>query len=336
MAAIEVHMPKIGLTMTEGKVIEWAKKVGDRVEKGETLFVFETEKTTFEVEAPQAGWLARIVADVEDTVDVGQLVGLLVEQEGEPADSVPAPAAAPPAPQPSPPPPAHPEGRLLKPTGMRRIIAERMLAAKRETAQTYMVATLDMTALLAARERLAGEREHAGGPRLTITDLLLKAFADAVAAHPELNSRWTPEGILQLDRVHLGLALALDDGLVVAVIHDAGAMSLAGIAAARSALVERGRAGQLRPDDIRGSTVTLSSLGMFGVEEFTAILNPPETAILAVGAVRDQPVAVDGRVVIRPMMKVTLTYDHRVIDGAGAARFLQALRDRVEKPPASA
>jgi pyruvate dehydrogenase E2 component (dihydrolipoamide acetyltransferase) len=330
--AIELQMPKIGLTMTEGKVLEWKKKVGERVEAGEILFVFETEKTTCDVEAPQSGFLARIIADVDETVPVGAVVGLLAESEGEqvPAGGSVEPPAPPQAPAPEP--TAPPEGRLVRPSAMRRIIAERMLASQRESAQTFMTASLDATRLLAAKEALAGAVEKATGARLTLTDLLMKVAAAAIASHPGVNTRWTPEGILFLDAVHMGMATALDDGLVVPVIRDIGRRSLAEIARQRAELVERGRAGKLTPDELTGSTVTLSALGMFGVEEFTAILNPPESAILAMGAILDRPVVVEKQVVVRPVMKVTLTYDHRVIDGASAARFMKTLRELAENP----
>jgi pyruvate dehydrogenase E2 component (dihydrolipoamide acetyltransferase) len=227
---------------------------------------------------------------------------------------------------------ATPEGRLVKPSAMRRIIAERMLASKRETAQAYMAASVDATRLLETKDRLAGAVEKKAGVHLTVTDLLLKIAATAVSSHPEVNTRWAPEGILFLDAVHVGMAMSLDDGLVVPVIRDAGRKTLVEIARARAQIVERGKAGRLTPDEMKGSTVTLSSLGMFGVEEFTAILNPPESAILAVGAILDRPVVIDKQIVARPVMKVTLSYDHRVIDGAAAARFLNTFRELVEDP----
>jgi pyruvate dehydrogenase E2 component (dihydrolipoamide acetyltransferase) len=331
--AIELKMPKIGLTMTEAKVIEWNKRVGDRVEAGEFVFVFETEKTTYDVEAPQAGFLARIVAEVGDTVPVGAVVGLLAENEGEQVSWGGQPDQPAPRREASPPrAPTHAEGRLVAASAMRRVIAERMLASKRDTAQAYMTASLDATRLLAAKEALAGPVEKASGVHLTLTDLLMKVTAAAVAAHPGVNTRWTPEGILFLDAVHMGLALAVEAGLVVPVIRDIGGLTLAEVARARAGLVERGRAGKLAPDELQGSTFTVSSLGMFGVEEFTAILNPPESAILAVGAILDTPVAIEKQVVVRPVMKVTLTYDHRVIDGAAAAGFVKTLRELVENP----
>lgn len=333
--AIELLMPKSGLTMTEGKIVEWAKRIGDRVEKGEVVFVVETEKATFDVESPGAGFLARIVIEADETVPVGAVVGLLAEREGEQVEW--SGGAATPAPEPSTAGAAsEPEGRLVKPSGMRRLIAERMAASRREAAQTEMVVSIDATRLLAAKEARGAEIENEAGARLTITDLLLQVIAAALSSHPDLNTRWTPEGILYLDAIHMGVAMAVEDGLVVPVIRDIGRKTLAQVTRERARLVERGRAGALGPDELEGSTITVSSLGMFGVEEFTAILNPPESAILAVGAILERPVAVDGRVVVRPVMKVTLSYDHRVIDGATAARFLKTLRELAEAPPAVA
>jgi pyruvate dehydrogenase E2 component (dihydrolipoamide acetyltransferase) len=336
--AIELQMPKIGLTMTEGKVVEWRKRVGERVEKGEVVFVFETEKTTYDVESPEAGFLARIVVEEDETVPVGAVVGLLAERPDEEVERIiAAVAAGAPAATPAPRPPAAasgatPEGRLVKPSTLRRVIAERVVASRREAAQTEMLVSIDASGLLAAKEALGAAVETETGARLTVTDLVLKVTASAVASHPDLNTRWTADGILYLDAIHMGLATAVEDGLVVPVIRDIGKKTLAQVARARTELVERGRTGRLGPDEMKGSTITVSSLGMLGVEEFTAILNPPESAILAVGAILDRPVVVDGKVVVRPVMKVTLSYDHRVIDGATAARFLTTFRELAETP----
>ena len=224
------------------------------------------------------------------------------------------------------------EGRLVKLTGMRRVIAQKMLASKLEAAQTYMVVSVNAEKLLEARKKLKAATAEIAGVGLTITDILMKVTASAILLHPVINTRWSPEGIIWLDAVHMGMAMALDEGLIVPVIHDIGAMSLAAIARKRAELVEKGRSGKLMPEEMRGSTFTLSSLGMFGVEEFTAIINQPESAILAVGAVLEKPVVIDHEVVIRPMMKLTLSYDHRVIDGAKAAAFIKTLKQLTEDP----
>lgn len=399
-----IVMPKVGLTMTEGKIVEWKKGVGQKVEKGEIIFVFETEKVSFDVDATQSGFLARIIVGEGETVPVGTEVAILSDaQGGDTAAPQPsagaaaevavqsAAAAGPPiaaaagtstkvratplarriarskgldlaqiaaasasprlkkidvesfieqsaAPSPTPPanaaaapaPGAH--GRLVKLTSMREIIARKMLASTAEAAQAYMVVSVDAGNLLEARQRLVPLLEKQTGVRPTLTDLLAKIVAVAISRHPVMNTRWTPEGIVWFEAIHMGIATALDDGLVVPVISDIGAKKLSAISAERKNLIDRARAGKLPPEQMRGSTFTISSLGMFGVEEFSAIINQPESAILAVGAIIDTPVARAGAVVIRPIMKLTLTYDHRIVDGAKAAAFVSTLKDVIEEP----
>ncbi|MCB2101245.1 MAG: 2-oxo acid dehydrogenase subunit E2, partial [Rhodobacterales bacterium] len=241
-------------------------------------------------------------------------------------------AAGAPTAAPAPAPETGGADRLVKLSGMRAIIADKMLASTRQAAQAYMTASVDATRLVAARAAMVPAVERATGVRPTLTDLMMKVTAAAIGKHPIINTRWTDDGILWLDRLHMGMAMALDDGLIVPVIPDVGAKSVADIARTRADLVARGRAGGLPPEAMRGSTFTLTSLGMYGVEEFNGIINQPESAILAVGAIIDTPVAVDGAVVVRPVMKVTLTYDHRIIDGAKAGAFLMTLKSMLEEP----
>jgi pyruvate dehydrogenase E2 component (dihydrolipoamide acetyltransferase) len=385
----QVLMPKIGLTMAEGKIVAWKGREGEWIEKGEILFVFETEKVTFEVEAPQSGFLATILAQVDEFVPVGGVAGLLIEKQGEEAElttkkpeaisaevgkrfleartartdkikatpmarkiakkcgldlknvsgsglggrirrkDVEAAVHIPPPEQVS---ILKVEGKLVKLAGMRKIIAQKMLASKIETAQTYMAISVDTSKILESREKLAPLVEKKVGVHLTITDILMKITASAIAFHPIINTRWTQDGILWFDDIHMGMAMALEEGLIVPVISDIDKKSLSKIAKARAELVEKGKIGKLTPDEMRGSTFTLSSLGMFGVEEFTAIINQPESAILAVSAILDKPVVINKEVVPRPMMKLTLTYDHRVIDGAKAAQFMKTLKELMEDP----
>jgi pyruvate dehydrogenase E2 component (dihydrolipoamide acetyltransferase) len=215
---------------------------------------------------------------------------------------------------------------------MRRAIAKKMLAAKVETAQTYMSVTVDAGRIVAYRETLLPYIQERAGVRVTITDLMMKVTGAAIREHPVVNTRWTPEGILYLDEVHMGMAMALDAGLIVPVIRDIHQKNLTQIARDRTTLIEKGKNNRFMPDDITGSTFTLSAMGMFGIEQFTANINLPESAILAVGAVIDKPVAAGGQVVIRPMMNVTLTYDHRIIDGAEAGKFMRTLKRLIEDP----
>lgn len=184
-------------------------------------------------------------------------------------------------------------------------------------------------------DRLVQWREAARrrtGVDLTYTDLLVRLVALALRAHPDLNARWEEGGIRQLPDVHLGIAVATEEGLVVPVIHHADRLSVNRIAERRAELVERARAGRLRPEDVEGGTFTVSNLGMYGVDRFFAIVNAPQAGILSVGRVRDRVAVEDARPVVRPGLTLGLSCDHRVVDGARAARFLDTLAGWVEEP----
>ena len=156
--------------------------------------------------------------------------------------------------------------------------------------------------------------------------------AAVIREHPVINTRWTDEGILFLPEVHMGMAMALDNGLIVPVIRNINSKSIAQVAQERVALIKKGREGTFLPDDIKGGTFTFSALGMFGIEHFTAVINQPENAILAAAAIIDKPAVVGGEIVIKPMMNVSLTYDHRTIDGAEAGKFMMTLKSFIENP----
>ena len=183
--------------------------------------------------------------------------------------------------------------------------------------------------------RLAAWRrqvEKQTGGRITYTDLLVKLVAAALARHPAVNTSWRDGAITRHAEINIGLAVAVEDGLIVPVIHRADTLGLAAIAARREDVVARGQGGKLRPADIQGGTFTISNLGMFGVDAFNAIVNPPQAAILAVGRIADRVVALDGQPAVQPTMMLTLSCDHRALDGARAARFLGDLADLVEEP----
>jgi pyruvate dehydrogenase E2 component (dihydrolipoamide acetyltransferase) len=168
--------------------------------------------------------------------------------------------------------------------------------------------------------------------KLTYTDLLVKLVAQALRAHPRVNAAWINGGIVANQAIHIGLAVAVEDGLLVPVIRNADKMGLEEIAQARADLVSRAQAGKLGVDELQGGTFTISNLGMFGIDQFSAIINPPQAAILAVGRIADRVVAVDGKAKVRPMMTLNLSSDHRVVDGARAARFLDDLAALIEDP----
>jgi pyruvate dehydrogenase E2 component (dihydrolipoamide acetyltransferase) len=404
----EIVMPKLGLTMTEGLIVEWKKKEGDPIKKGDVLFILETEKVTYEVESPEDGILGKIHVESGETVAVGVPVAHLLKpgedasvlEEAisrlkemrmvkEPVQAGPSSIAGR-----SPVSGAHmreegrakasprakkaareqnidlrtvtgtgpdgmiikedvdktrqtedqaissvplspdvlKEGELVPHSGMRLAIARNMMASKVKTAQTYMSNTADAGKIVQYRKEMLQKIQDLHGVKITITDLMMKVTAAAIAEHPIINTRWTDQGTIFMPDVHMGMAMALDDGLIVPVIRDINKKGISQIARDRVELIQKGRKKGFLPDDISGSTFTLSAMGMFGTEQFTANINVPENAILAVGAVIDKPVAVDGGIQIRPIMNLTLTYDHRAIDGAEAGKFMRTLMSLVEDP----
>ena len=196
-----------------------------------------------------------------------------------------------------------------------RLMAERTTQSWTTVPHFFLTRDVDATALNAAREKQLAAIEKSHGVRVTHSDLLVAAVARALKKHPRMNSL--------NQRVNVAIAIAVEDAVVTAVIPDADKTSIADIAARRRDLTERARAGRLQPADIGGATFTISNLGMFDVDAFTAIIVPPQAGILAVGAIADRVVAVDGKAVVRPMLTLTLSSDHRVVDGATAAAFLK-------------
>ena len=189
----------------------------------------------------------------------------------------------------------------------------------------FVVREVDAAALVEARERWGAKAEKAKGVRLTHTDLLIALVARALARHPRMNASWSGDGIRLNRDVNIGVAMAVEGGVVAPVIQNAGTVDLGEIAVRRRDLTERARANKLRPTEISGATFTISNLGMYGVDAFTAIINPPQAGILAAGRIADRIVPVDGQPGVRPMMTLTLSCDHRVVDGARAAEFLNDL-----------
>jgi len=213
-------------------------------------------------------------------------------------------------------------------TKVRATIARRLTAAW-QVPIFQLTVSADMTL---GNELVERARELNPGVRVTVTDLLTKICAMALTRHRNVNVQFTDEALLKFTTANVGIAVAAPTGLVVPVIRQAERLSLAETAQARTDLVERARDGKLRQADLEEGTFTISNLGMFGVEQFTAILNPPQAAILAVGATEQRPVVRDNEIVARPMMTVTLTVDHRAVDGAEAADFLRTVKSFVEEP----
>jgi len=223
-------------------------------------------------------------------------------------------------------------GKLVPLGRKRRITAERMSLSERTVARLTMNMEVDATEMVSLRGRLLAHYESRFGIRLSFNDILVKAAATALADHPYLNARWTDDGILLVESINVGVAVAVEDGLVVPVIRDADRKRLPEISAELSRLVSRAREDRLSMEEITGGTFTITNLGMYGVESFTPIVNPPETAILGVGAIVERPVGRDGQIVLRPMMTLSLSFDHRIVDGAPAAQFLQRVKQLLEEP----
>jgi pyruvate dehydrogenase E2 component (dihydrolipoamide acetyltransferase) len=218
------------------------------------------------------------------------------------------------------------------PSTLGRLMAERTTQSWTTVPHFFVTRDIDAAALNAYREKLLSEIERTDSIRITHTDLLVALTSRALLKHPRLNSSFTTEGIRLHHHVNMGVAIAVNDGVVAAVIPNAHAASLAEIAKQRRDVADRARAGKLRPADIADATFTISNLGMYHVDHFTAIITPPQAAILAVGSIADRVVAFDGKPAIRPMMTLTLSSDHRVADGARAAMFLNDLAEALREP----
>jgi pyruvate dehydrogenase E2 component (dihydrolipoamide acetyltransferase) len=218
------------------------------------------------------------------------------------------------------------------PTSIGRIMAVRTTQSWTTVPHFFVSRDVDATGLNGYRDRIVAEIEPTHQVRVSHTDLLVALVSRVLLKHPRLNASWSAEGIRLHDSVNMGLAIAVHDGVVAAVIRDAHVATLAEIAVQRHDLSERARAGKLRPSDIADATFTISNLGMYEVDRFSAIITPPQAAILAVGAIADRVVAVDGKPAVRPMMSLTLSCDHRVADGARAAQFLQDLVEAAHDP----
>ncbi|HJV29767.1 MAG TPA: dihydrolipoamide acetyltransferase family protein, partial [Gaiellaceae bacterium] len=210
-----------------------------------------------------------------------------------------------------------------------RRMAENTTASWQSVPHFYLEREIDASRLNAWRETA---RSRPGYERVSHTDLLVKLVAAALVRHPRVNSRWDGGSIAPGTGVNVGIAVATDDGLVVPVVHDADGLTLRELSERRVQLVDAARAGKLRPDDVSGGTFTISNLGMSGVDSFHAIVNAPQAAILAAGRIVERVVPVDGTPTVRPTLSLTLSFDHRVVDGARGAKFLDTLASLAEEP----
>ncbi|PAD62612.1 branched-chain alpha-keto acid dehydrogenase subunit E2 [Bacillus siamensis] len=391
--AVKVVMPKLGMAMKKGEVSVWNKKVGDPVEKGESIASINSEKIEMDIEAPESGTLLHIKVKEGEGVPPGTAICYIgengeevreketpaPENEGKPQaepENIPAPKAgqkrnhrvkiSPVArkmaekaglkvdtlngtgpggrivkadvikamkteaePQSSVQ-TAQPEGKPA--SAMRKVIADRMHKSLQNSAQLTLTMKADITELLKWQRQLADSAKKRSGVKLTVTHFVSRAAVLALKQHPELNSSYQEERIITHPYVHLGMAVSLENGLVVPVIRDAEKLSLLELADHISTSARRAREGNASGDDLRGSTFSITNLGGYGVEHFTPILNPPEAGILGVGASYETPVFKGDELVKSTILPLSLTFDHRVCDGAPAADFLKTVKTLLEEP----
>jgi pyruvate dehydrogenase E2 component (dihydrolipoamide acetyltransferase) len=289
--------------------------------------------------APEAGRLkasplARRLAR-EAGVELGEIRGsgpggrIVKRDVEEAAERAPAPAAAASGAWA----PEGPDFEDLKLSQMRKTIARRLTESLAPVPHFFLTVEIDMDRAQQARSRINAMLEDRG-EKVSLNDLVIRAAAAALRQHPAVNSAWMGDHIRRFRRVHIGVAVAVDEGLITPIIRDADRKGVAEIAREVRELAGRAREKKLKPEEYTGATFSISNLGMFGIQEFTAIINPPEAAILAVGQVQEVPVVMGGQVVVRPRMKVTMSCDHRTIDGATGAKFLQTLQAMLEEPAA--
>ena len=411
-----VQMPQLSDTMTEGTLIRWLVKVGDKVDVGDPLAEVETDKATMEMVAFDEGTIGAIYMDEGTKSPVGETLAVIIE-EGEDVPDKPAASdqasssdddseskeindAEEPEPietetnessstdnsdgkrikasplakkiakskgvdlskikgsgpggrivkkdietagsistQPAPSTPAAKpkqtlteEDQRISLSGMRSIIAQRLLESKTQIPHFYLNVEINAQPLMDLRKQAnsaAGEHDN----KFTVNDFILKAVANAAASVPQVNASFDVDSIVQFGSVNLSVAIAVDDGLVTPVISGANKKSLLEISLAVKDLAERARSKKLSPDEFSGGTITVSNLGAYGVDNFDAIINPPQAAILSIGSIKNTPVVSDeGNIVPGLIMKVGMSCDHRVIDGAVGAEYLAELKKRIENP----
>lgn len=223
-------------------------------------------------------------------------------------------------------------GRLVPHSRKRKLTAERMALSTRTVARLTLNMEVDATEMVRWRSRVLPVLQQSKGLRVTYNDLLVKVVAAALREHPYLNAQWTDQGIYLVEPVNVGVAVAVEDGLVVPVVRNADRKTLEEVSVELAGLVAKAREDRLALADISGGTFTITNLGMYGIDSFTPIINPPEAAILGVGRIGERAVAINGQMVLRPMMSLSLSFDHRILDGVPAAQFLQRVRQLLEEP----
>ena len=356
----EVKVPAVGESITSGLLSTWHKKDGDTVTSGEILFTLETDKVSSEVNATESGTLKIQVPEGEE-VKIGQVVATIeaggaapapkkaakaekkAAAEPEPAAAVAEPTPAPeptpePAPAPEPPKPKpaapEPEGRITrkKLSPLRRKIATQLVAAQHTAAILTTFNECDMSAVIQLRKDMQEDFQKKHGIKLGFMSFFIKAAVDALKANPAINSRMDGDDLVTANYYDIGVAVGTEKGLIVPVVRDCDKKSFAEIERDLADYAVKAREGKIGLEDLQGGTFTVSNGGVYGSLMSTPILNPPQSGILGMHKTQERPVAVKGQVVIRPMMYLALSYDHRVVDGKEAVTFLVRVKDCIENP----
>lgn len=357
---VDLKIPEVGESITEAQIAQWLKKDGDDVKKDENIAVIDTEKTTFELPALENGRL-KILRQAGETVPIGEIVAR-IEIPGEPATAEPKPApqneakatAAPaktekrqentkPAEKTKPVvsetqfiPPQRTtspgDERVVPMTMLRRTAARRLVEAKQQMAMLTTFNEVDMGPVQSLRKELQERFEKRHGVKLGFMSFFVKAVANALKEFTQLNAEIRGNDIVYHQRFDIGVAIASDRGLVVPVLRGAEKMGFGEVEKAIGDFAKRARDGKLKPQELEGGTFTITNGGVFGSLLSTPIINPPQTGILGMHSIQERPVAVQGQVVIRPMMYTALTYDHRLVDGREAVMFLRRLKETLESP----
>ena len=395
--AINIEMPKLSDTMTEGTVIKWHKQVGDSVEVGDVLAEIETDKATMEMEAFDDGTITEILVPAgekapstapatakaaapaapvyndgnrvkasplarkiaaEKGVELQSIsgtgpAGRIVKNDVEAASSSPkksadataasalaaavkSKAAAPSAPAAAPAqaiiPVAKDGDERIELSSMRKVIASRLLTSKVTIPHFYLHVEADAAPLMTLRQQVNEQAEKTHGNKYSVNDFILKAVINAAQTVPAINASFAGDHIVKFKHIGLSVAIAVEDGLVTPVIKQAETQSLLAISKAVKDFAVRAKDKKLKPDEFDGGTITVSNLGAWGIESFDAIVNPPQAAILSVGAAIEKPVVKNGQIVPGLRMNLGLSADHRVVDGAVAAQFLSEVKKLIEQP----
>ena len=345
----EIKVPAVGESIASGIISLWHRQDGDYVRTGDLLFTLDTDKVSTEVAAQSAG-IVRIKAPADTEVKIGEVVGL-IEEAPEPAAAPaaqppvaapsPAPVVPPAAPAPTPTPaPATPvelapqERRVTrkKLSPLRKKISTQLISAQRNAAILTTFNECDMAAVMKLRADVQESFQAKYGIKLGFMSFFIKAVVEALKSEPQINSRLDGDELVQNHFYDIGVAVGTERGLIVPVIRDADRKTFAELEQDLAFYAKKAREGAITIEDLQGGVFTISNGGVYGSLLSTPILNPPQSGILGMHKIQERPVAVDGQVVIRPMMYLALSYDHRVVDGKEAVTFLVRVKEAIESP----